>query len=47
MKIAFYQCEGVAGSKEENLKILRRAALSAAEQEGAIVDLLGDVCHRL
>ena len=32
MKIAIYQSEGVAGSKAENLKILRRAATSAAEQ---------------
>ncbi|MGD8520358.1 MAG: nitrilase-related carbon-nitrogen hydrolase [Desulfobacterales bacterium] len=32
MKIAIYQCEGIAGSKEENLKILRRAATSAAQQ---------------
>jgi predicted amidohydrolase len=32
MKIAIYQCEGVPGSKEENLKLLKRAARSAAEQ---------------
>jgi predicted amidohydrolase len=32
MKIAIYQCEGVPGSKEENLKNFRRAAKSAVEQ---------------
>ena len=32
MKIAIYQCEGIPGSKEENLKLLHKAALSAAEQ---------------
>ncbi len=32
MKIAIYQCEGLPGSKEDNLKLLRKAALSAAEQ---------------
>jgi predicted amidohydrolase len=32
MKIAIYQCEGVSGSKDKNLKLLRKAALSAAEQ---------------
>jgi predicted amidohydrolase len=32
MKIAIYQCEGVAGSKDENLKLLRKTALSAGAQ---------------
>ena len=32
MKIAIYQCEGISGSKSENLQLLRKAALSAEEQ---------------
>ncbi|MBW2412443.1 MAG: carbon-nitrogen hydrolase family protein [Deltaproteobacteria bacterium] len=32
MKIAIYQCAGVPGSKDGNLKLLHNVALSAAEQ---------------
>jgi predicted amidohydrolase len=43
MKIAIYQCKGVPGSKENNLKLLSEVAQSASEQGGTVVDLPGDV----
>lgn len=37
MKVAIYQCEGVPESKAENLKILRRTAISAAKQGARVL----------
>ena len=37
MKIGIYQCEGKLTSKEENLAILREAAIAAAEQGARLI----------
>jgi predicted amidohydrolase len=37
MKIAIYQCEGVPASKEDNLDILHRTAIKAADQGAGLL----------
>lgn len=37
MRIAIYQCEGIPAAKEENLAILREAAISAAKQGARLI----------